>query len=522
MAASPYTLFPPCPGLSGPGQATSCVRLDLLVRLARFLSDESAAAPALAQMLRWLDRDQGFARGVVALLNDTEDEIAAYVAADAVPRAAGERMRYRPGEGVTGRVIVTNTPVYLAGIRPEDGFLDRSGLRQGLDLSRIAFYCVPIPYRGKPVGTLSADRHLAEVTDPDGDLRLLSEVAHLVGPFVQRQRLEERLDAFQRVHAVASGRMIGRSPAMEAVQRLAAKVAGVDTSVLVTGETGTGKGVLAQLIHELSPRHGGQCIEVNCGAIPDTLIESELFGHEKGAFTGATARRAGVFERAAGGTVFLDEIGELPPGAQTRLLRVLQVRRFERVGGADTLNADVRIIAATNRDLEKEIVAGRFRSDLFYRLNVFPIHMPPLRERGKADIMLLADSFAEAFGKRMGKPIARIDTPAIDMLTSYHWPGNVRELENVIERAVVMAEGDVIHGHHLPPSLQLNRYAVRAPAEEGGAFESRVANFEIGLITEALKDTGGNQTQAAKRLGITKRIMQYKVKLYGIDVGRMR
>ncbi len=517
MADDRTTLFPPCPGLSGPGLATSCVRLDLLVRLARFLSDESDAARALGQVLRWLHRDQGFARGVFTLLNENEDEAVADITAEGVPHAAGERMRYRPGEGITGKVIASNAPIFLAGIKPDDGFLDRSGLRQGIDLSRLAFYCVPIPYRGRPVGTLSADRHLSEVSDPHGDLRLLSEIAHLVGPFIQRRRLEDRLEAYERVQTAAHDRFIGRSPAVEAVKRLAAKVAGVDTSVLVTGETGTGKGVVATLIHELSPRRGRPCIEVNCGAIPDTLIESELFGHEKGAFTGATARRAGVFERAEGGTVFLDEVGELPSGAQTRLLRVLQTRRFERVGGSDTINADVRIVAATNRDLEKDIGANRFRADLFYRLNVFPILMPPLRERGKADIMLLADAFADRFGKSMRKPIVRIDTPAIDMLTAYHWPGNVRELENVIERAVVMAEGDVIHGHHLPPSLQMNRYTAHPPETDDSGFLTRVANFEITLITDALKDTGGNQTQAAKRLGMTKRMIQYKIKLYGID-----
>lgn len=189
-------LFPPCPGLSQRGgqgslSATSCVRLDLLVRLARFLADESDPASALAQMLRWLHRDQGFARGVVSLLNETEDEIVANITAAGIPRATGELMRYRPGEGITGRVIASNAPVYLAGIKPEDGFLDRSGLRQGLALDRLAFYCVPIPYRGKAVGTLSVDRHLDDVTDPAGDLRLLGEIAHLVGPFVQRRRLPD-------------------------------------------------------------------------------------------------------------------------------------------------------------------------------------------------------------------------------------------------------------------------------------------------------------------------------------------
>jgi Nif-specific regulatory protein len=514
--------FPPCPGLSGPIASTSCVRLGLVARVARYLATEDDAARALGQVLRWLYRDQGFARGVVSLLSETEDEIVADITAEGVPRDATSRMRYRPGEGVTGRVIATATPVFLAGIRPEDGFLDRSGLRQGIDLTRLAFYCVPIPYRGKAVGTLSADKHLVEAVDPPGDLRLLSEVAVLIGPFVQRRRLEDRLEAYQQVREVAAGHLVGRAPAVEAVRRLAARVAGVDTSVLITGETGTGKGVLAELVHALSPRGQGPFIEVNCGAIPETLIESELFGHEKGAFTGATARRAGVFERARGGTVFLDEVGELPASAQTRLLRVLQTHRFERVGGVDTLESDARIVAATNRDLEKDIVSGRFRQDLFYRLSVFPIHMPPLRERGKADIMLLADAFAERFGREMKKPIARIDTPAIDMLTAYHWPGNVRELENVIERAVVLAEGDVIHGHHLPPSLQMQRYAVKPHSSEDSGFLTRVANFEIELITEALKDTAGNQTRAAARLGMTKRMMQYKIKLYAIDCDRFR
>ena len=519
--------FAPCPmlGTFPVPNNTACARLGLLARIGRFLSTEDNAASALSEVLRWLDRDQGYARGVVTLLNDAEDEIAADITAAGVPTDTGILMRYRPGEGITGRVIATNTPVYLAGVKAKDGFLDRSGLRQGLDLARMAFFCVPIQYRGKAVGALSADRPLAEATDPDGDLRLLSEVAYLVGPFVQRRRLEDRLEAYQRVHVATFDRLVGRSPAMEAVTRLAAKVAGVDTSVLITGETGTGKGVLAQLIHDLSPRRAKPCIEVNCGAIPESLVESELFGHEKGAFTGAAARRAGVFERAQGGTVFLDEIGELPPGVQTRLLRVLQTKRFERVGGSETIVSDARIIAATNRHLEGDIVAGRFRSDLYYRLNVFPIHMPPLRERGKADMMLLADAFVERFSREMGKTIVRIDTPAIDMLTAYHWPGNVREMENVIERAAVMAEGDVIHGHHLPPSLQLNRYQTKpglGDASEDSGFADRVANFEIELITEALKDTRGNQSQAAKRLGLSKRMIQYKIRLYGIDWQRFK
>jgi Nif-specific regulatory protein len=300
---------------------------------------------------------------------------------------------------------------------------------------------------------------------------------------------------------------------MEDVRRLIAKVAPATTTVLFTGETGTGKSAAASLVHDLSPRSGGPFIEVNCGSIPESLMESELFGHERGAFTGAVQRRAGVFERARGGTVFLDEVGELSPSAQTRLLRVLQTHRFERVGGSETLTTDVRLVAATNKDLTAAVADGSFRADLFYRLNVFPIVMPSLRERGHADLMLLADSFIDRYGKAMGKNIFRIDTPAIDMITAYHWPGNVRELENVIERASVLAEGEVIHGHHLPPSLQMNRYA-STPEELD--FTTRVAKFETELITEALKDCSGNQTKAAERLGITKRVIQYKIANYNI------
>lgn len=515
------SLFPPCSVANASDRGVACQRMDLLLRLARLLADDPEPARALAQALKWLERDQQFNRAAFVLLDEDEDEIAADITADDVPADAGARMRYRLGEGVIGRVVAENTPICLRGIKPEDGFLNRSQLRHGVDLAKLVFFCVPVSYRGRAIGALSADRSIDETRDPEGDMRLLAEVAHLVAPFIQRRRLEERLAAFLKLPRSSNERLIGRSPAIETVKRLAARVAMVDTSVLITGETGTGKGVLASVIHDLSTRRSRPFIEVNCGAIPDTLIESELFGHERGAFTGATTRRAGVFERAAGGTVFLDEIGELPLPAQTRLLRVLQTRRFERVGGSETLVADVRIIAATNRDLESEVLAKRFRADLWYRLDVFPIHMPPLRERGKADIMLLADAFAERIGKAMGKTIARFDTPAIDMLTSYHWPGNVRELENVIERAVVLAEGETIHGHHLPPSLQMNRYR---PHPEAAAedFATRVANFEICLITEALKDASGNQSEAARRLGMSKRQMQCKIRHYGIDWRRFR
>ncbi len=505
-----------CFGQREIGRCITLRQLQLVVRVAHWLAtSEGSTLETLQRVLLWLDEELGFRRAVIALIDVAGETLQAIVSHDVDPEQE-ERMRYRPGEGITGQVFAKGTPIFLQSLQANPLFLDRSGLRADLNLEKLAFFCVPIRDRGTILGTLSADKDNRELQDADADLKLLEEIARLLAPFVQRQRLEESLSLYHRLRVTAGpfARLVGRSSALEEVRLMLAKVAPAPTTVLFTGETGTGKSAAAAMTHELSPRAKGPFIEVNCGALPEALIESELFGHERGAFTGAVQRRIGVFERARAGTVFLDEVGELGPSAQTRLLRVLQTRRFERVGGTETLTTDARIIAATNRDLSAATATGGFREDLFYRLNVFPVRMPPLRERGKADLMLLADSFIERYGRAMGKPIFRIDTPAIDMIVAYHWPGNVRELENVIERAVVLAEADVIHGHHLPPSLQLNRYAEK-PEELD--FQARVSRFEIELITEALKDAEGNQTKAAEKLGLTKRVMQYKIRIYEID-----
>jgi Nif-specific regulatory protein len=257
---------------------------------------------------------------------------------------------------------------------------------------------------------------------------------------------------------------------------------------------------------------------VSCAALPESLIESELFGYEKGAFTGAQTRKKGRFDMAEGGTLFLDEIGDVNPGTQVKLLRVLQEREFERLGGTDTVKVNVRLIAATNQDMEKGIAEGKFREDLFYRLNVFTIFVPPLRDR-KADLLLLADHFVEKFSREHNKMIKRISTPAIDMLMSYHWPGNVRELENALERAVLVCDGQVIHGHHLPPSLQT--------AESSGtvtrvSMTDAVAAYEKDLIQDALKTTRGNRAKAARLLDTTERVFNYKVRKYAVDAHRFR
>ncbi len=329
----------------------------------------------------------------------------------------------------------------------------------------------------------------------------------------QNRALQQRLDDLLR-----EGKAIGVSYAFKQMMTLVEQVADSSASVLIQGESGTGKELAARDIHDRSPRRNGPFIAVNCAALPETLLESELFGYEKGAFTGAETRKKGRFELAEGGTLFLDEIGDINPATQVKLLRVLQEREFERVGGTETIKANVRVVAATNKDLERAMAAGTFREDLYYRLNVFTLFIPPLRER-KADMLLLVDHFLEKFAREHKRNIKRISTPAIDMLASYHWPGNVRELENTLERAVLMCDGEVVHGHHLPPSLQT--------AEASGtitrvSLRDAVSAYEKDLIQDALKTTRGNRAKAARLLDSTERIINYKVKEYGIDARRFK
>jgi len=275
---------------------------------------------------------------------------------------------------------------------------------------------------------------------------------------------------------------------------------------------------VAHAIHYNSPRASRPFIKVNCAALPETIIESELFGHERGAFTGAIAQRKGRFELAGGGTIFLDEIGDLSPTTQIKLLRVLQEKEFERVGGTSTIRADVRIVTATNRDLEDLVAKEVFRQDLYYRLNVFPIHVPPLRER-KTDILLLADHFVGKYSKSGHKEVKRISTPTIDMLMSYHWPGNVRELENCIERAVLLTAEEVIHAHHLPPTLQT---AEASGTGHSGTLQEGLDNLERSLILDALKSSRGNKAKAARALGISERLMGIRVEKHCLDPKRFR
>jgi Nif-specific regulatory protein len=331
---------------------------------------------------------------------------------------------------------------------------------------------------------------------------LLAEVEQL------RQDVQDRY-GFENV--------VGVTSAMREVYDLVATVASSSALVLLTGPTGTGKELIAHAIHYSSPRAKKPFIKVSCAALPQDLIESELFGYEKGAFTGAQGSKKGRFEIADGGTLFLDEIGELNLATQVKLLRVLQEREFERLGGTETIRVNLRLVTATNKDLEKAIAAGEFREDLYYRLNVFAIYVAPLRER-KTDILLLADHFLEKLSREHAKSIRRISTPAIDMLMAYHWPGNVRELANVIERAVVVCDANVVHAHHLPPTLQT------AEASDTGlklTLRDMLEAVEKDALQDALKSARGNRAKAARLLSTTERIFNYKVRKYGVDVRRL-
>src|SRR5574341_30984 len=353
--------------------------------------------------------------------------------------------------------------------------------------------------------------YVAKPIDLDQLVVLVERVAERRNLIRENNELREQLIERYKFDEIAS-----TSHAMEEVLNLAGRVAGSNATVLLRGESGTGKELIAKAVHYHSPRANQPFIKVNCAALPETLLESELFGHEKGAFTGATAKRIGRFEAADKGTIFLDEIGDIAPGVQVKLLRVLQEKEFERLGGSQTVRSDVRVIAATNRDLEKAMKEGTFREDLYYRLNVVSVVIPPLRER-KEDVPALLEHFIKKYGAENRKKISGVSAEARDVLMRYSYPGNVRELENIVERAVVLVKGKTITSADLPLHLRTAGSEEKICVKKSeGALTETLDTLERGLILEALKESGGVQTKAADKLGISERVLRYKVKKYKI------
>ncbi len=477
---------------------------------------------ALRSILKLLCDRMEMDLGTISLLGQEENEVAIDIAYG-LSRSEIKRGRYKIGEGITGKVVESGKPVIVPRISSEPLFLDRTGARKRTKKSQTSFICVPVILQQRVIGTLSVDTPYRDDDLLEKNVRLLSIVTTMISQAVAtrkvaRQEKTRLMDENQRLQKKLRERfhpanIIGNSRPMQEVCELVGQVAPSAATVLLRGESGTGKELVADALHYNSLRASEPFVKVHIAALPETLIESELFGHERGAFTGASASKAGRFERAHGGTIFLDEIGELSPAVQVKLLRVLQSQEVERLGGSAPIPIDVRIVAATHVNLEKAVSNGRFREDLFYRLDVFPIFLPPLRER-KSDILQLADNFLEKYARHHGKELRRISTPAIDMMMSYHWPGNVRELENCIERAVILSTDGVVHGHHLPPSLQ-TADATGTPIS--GSFEMLMASYEREILIEALKNARGNVARASRMLGTTTRIISYRTQKLQID-----
>ncbi len=464
--------------------------------------------------------------GAVFLLDEEKQHL--YVGAAVGFPIQVSKQHYHLGEGLTGRVAETKQAIVVPRVSKEPLFQNRL---KGWDPKRdkeLSYIGVPIISDYQLLGVLTVIFRYSASRDLNNTLKFFNLVASALVQPIRLNRLlalerERILHERERLHdqlkqKFSLSNIIGNSHAMQDVFERVAQVARADTTVLIRGESGTGKELIAQAIHYNSLRASKPFIRVNCGAIPETLIESEFFGYEKGAFTGAVSRKKGRFELADGGTIFLDEIGELSPMTQVKLLRVLQEQEFERVGGTETLKVNVRVIAATNSNLEQLMQEGKFREDLYYRLNVFTIYLPPLRER-KTDILLLADHFLLKYNRKHGKAIRRISTPAIDMLMRYHWPGNVRELENCIERAVLVCEDQVIHSYHLPPTLQTAESSNTIPQM---SLEQAVAAYEKDLIQDALKSSRGTIARAARLLNTTERVIGYKIRKYNIDISRFK
>jgi len=500
-------------------------KLSILIEINQPLSRKLNLQESLYAALKILQESYNVKYGMICLIDESDDSL--NLVSTLYPTLSS-KLNIKKNEGLIGQILRNGKPVIIPRITKEPQYQNEIYQLIEKDDKEYTFYGIPIMLDYQSLGALLILLAYNPRRDYDITLDFFSLVASaLLQPIrvdrtvsQERQRLmDENVSLKYKLQDEFSFRnIIGTSHEMRDVFEQVTRIAATDTTVMIRGESGTGKELIAKAIHYNSTRSEKPFIRVNCAAIPENLIESEFFGYEKGAFTGAMATKKGRFELADKGTIFLDEVGDLSLMTQVKLLRVLQEQEFERVGGTETIKVDVRIITATNQNIEQLMEKGKFREDLYYRLNVFSIFLPPLRER-KTDILLLADHFMLKYGRKYKKPVKRISTPAIDMLMRYHWPGNVRELENCIERSVLICEDQVLHSYHLPPTLQTAESSNTVPQL---SLQEAVASYEKELIQDVLKSTNGNKAKAARLLNTTERIIGYKIEKFNINVKRFR
>ncbi len=495
--------------------------INVLQEISSAIVHERDIKALLNKILDILNRGMGMQRGTVTLRHG---DTLAIEASHGLGENEIQLGHYRIGEGITGHVAETGRPHVIPDIRRDNRFLNRTRARKYDGREQIAFICVPISHHEQVIGTLSIDRLVTAETSLDDDVALLKIIGNITADAVslllrEEEEREELLAENRKLRQMLSsnpGELIGNCREMQQIYEQVRQVAPSDATVLIRGSSGTGKELLARAIVGLSSRRDKPFIILNCAALPEALVESELFGHEKGSFTGANTRRIGRAEAADGGTLFLDEIGDLTLQTQVKLLRFIQERTFSRIGSNEELRSNVRFLAATSRNLEELMEKRLFREDLYYRLNIFPIVMPDLVKR-KSDIILLAEHFVEKMNLKYNKRIVRLSTPTINMLMAYHWPGNVRELENCIERAVLTATDDCIHGYNLPPSLQMEKETSRETIGGHATLDVMMRSYERELIVEALKRNHGNMSAAGRELGVSPRMMHYRITRLGIN-----
>lgn len=525
--------------------STEYLELQALYQISQLIGSALNFEKSLDEILRILHDTLRMERATLVLRNEYGTALS-IAASYGLTKEEEKRGVYRLNEGIIGKIFASAYPFVVPDIRAEPLFLNRTGARANLPKGEISFIGVPVILMDKTVGVLSVDRLFGPEVSFEEDIRFLTVVAMLIAQFLllnkavslkEKSLVEENKQLKEELrHRYSYHNIIGQSKMMQEVYRYIEKVAPSRATALLLGESGTGKELVARAIHQASTRSGKPFIKVNCAALPENLLESELLGHEKGAFTGATSLKKGRFELADGGTLFLDEIGELPLALQAKLLRVLQEQMFERLGGTQTLEVDVRVIAATNRSLEECVQEGSFRADLYYRLNVVPVILPPLRER-REDIPLLLEHFLKQSNKDNLRKV-RLSSSVVQFLTTYNWPGNVRELQNMLERLVIMTDGDKVNLTSLPsymtaepepypvaPACPLPSQTVfhrpsepTPPAPPAPAVRHSLKDMEREQVVAALKRNGYVQARAARELGLTQRQIGYRIKKYEIEI----